>query len=179
MCKIHKNYCKYVRFLKEVDIIILTDSFFFQNQLNICFSIYTVYKQLLMQIFTKQYIIIVLLHKNACASFSMLKRQHLHLFVFFVQYLYGPNIVTYQECREQKVMCCHTGAGQAFGICTEGQWHRTRIGDVQNTSKDLAWDDITKVQHIVWKQDPGERGGTDVQSIATLQRTVSSFTSFF
>lgn len=27
-CAIHKNYCKYVRFLKEVDIIILTDSFF-------------------------------------------------------------------------------------------------------------------------------------------------------
>lgn len=37
----------------------------------------------------------------------------------------------------------------------EGHGHRPSIGDIYSVTEDLAWNDITKIQNILWEQDPG------------------------
>lgn len=56
----------------------------------------------------------------------------------------------------QDIKYCVTCANKGFEIGMVGHIHWPSIGDIYSVTEDLAWNDITKVQNILWEQQPGE-----------------------
>lgn len=52
---------------------------------------------------------------------------------------------------------CITCASHRFETDTDGQSQWSSIGDVHRVTEDLAWDDITKIQNVLWEKEPGNR----------------------